>query len=108
MTAKKLAQKTPGRPAKSEQINVRFPRPLIERIDRYAREQSKFSGFIINRSQALRRLCEIGLDALEPQAEPKALTWQPEPIDDDLFIEAKPSRPKRKPAVVPKPTTGKY
>ena len=41
----------------------------IDKLDRYAREQSKTTGFPITRSQALRRLVEIGLDSRDPRGD---------------------------------------
>ena len=61
-------------------VNTRFPRPLIEKIDAFARQESKATGFPINRSQALRRLVEIGLDTQTPRGEPKKPTATFDPV----------------------------
>ena len=61
MSAKKQAK--PGRPPRSKYIHFRFPQPLIDKLDQFARDETTRTGYHVNRTQALRKLVELGLEA---------------------------------------------
>lgn len=61
MSTLNAGKKPRGRPkVDSEQISVRFDRPLLERIDMVA------SGGALSRPEAVRKLVALGLDSMDP------------------------------------------
>jgi len=83
----------PGRPARMKYVHFRFPAPLIERIDVFAREESSRTGYHVTRSQALRRLVEIALTTQTPRPAPER------PLRANMAVPRTRPKPSTKPDV---------
>ena len=86
-------------------MNVRIPRPLVERVDDYARQRNRETGLTVTRSEAVRVLLTDALDRAGRTApgtsKPKARTRTPRPAPEA------PKKPPPKPQPPPSTMTSR-